>query len=167
MLRSAEVMHLVARRAADFGVEVDGHIRFHLDHAVRRKDEIVRGIHRSIYRALDRRKKAIEFLRGEARFVNEHEIDTGDGRLTFEKAIVATGARRVVPPIPGLEEVQPLTNRSALELSDLPSSMVIIGGGYVGIEFAQMYGRFGTRVTLLGRNAHFSDPALGAVGLTE
>ena len=56
-----------------------------------------------------------------------------------------------MPPIPGLAEVEPLTNRSALDLTALPSSMVIIGGGYVGIEFAQMYGRFGTRVTLLGR----------------
>lgn len=163
MLRSAEVMHLVARRAAEFGVEVEGKVRFHLDQAVGRKDQIVQGIHRSIYGALDRRKEAIDFLRGEARFLNEHEIDTGEGRLSFEKAIVATGARRVVPPIPGLEKVKPLTNRSALDLSELPSSMVIIGGGYVGIEFAQMYGRFGTRVTLLGRNAHLApseDPEL-------
>ena len=163
MLRSAEVMHLVARGAAEFGIEVEGKVRFHLDQAVRRKDEIVRGIHRSIYGALEGRKEAIDFSRGEARFLNEHEIDTGEGRLSFDKAIVATGARRVVPPIPGLEEVEPLTNRSALDLSDLPSSMVIIGGGYVGIEFAQMYGRFGTRVTLLGRNAHLApseDPEL-------
>ncbi len=163
MLRSAEVMHLVARRAAEFGIEVDGRVRFHLDQAVGRKDEIVRGIHQSIYGALDRQKKAIDFMRGEARFLTEHELDTGDGRLTFEKAIVATGARRVVPAIPGFEEVKPLTNRSALDLSDLPSSMVIVGGGYVGIEFAQMYGRFGTRVTLLGRNAHLApseDPEL-------
>jgi len=163
MLRSAEVMHLVARRAAEFGIEVEGKVRFHLDQAVGRKDQIVQGIHRSIYGALDRRKEAIDFLRGEARFLNEHEIDTGEGRLSFEKAIVATGARRVVPPIPGLEKIEHLTNRSALDLSDLPSSMVIIGGGYVGIEFAQMYGRFGTQVTLLGRNAHLApseDPEL-------
>ena len=163
MLRSAEVMHLVARRAAEFGIEVDGDVRFHLDQAVGRKDDIVRGIHRSIYGALDRRKEAIDLLRGEARFLNEHEIDTGERRLSFEKAILATGARRVVPPIPGLAEVEPLTNRTALDLTDLPASMVIIGGGYVGIEFAQMYGRFGTRVTLLGRNAHLApseDPEL-------
>ena len=95
MLRSAEVMHLVARRAAEFGIEVEGKVRFHLDQAVGRKDQIVQGIHRSIYGALDRRKEAIGFLRGEARFLNEHEIDTGEGRLSFEKAIVATGARRV------------------------------------------------------------------------
>ncbi|MCH7532911.1 MAG: NAD(P)/FAD-dependent oxidoreductase [Gemmatimonadetes bacterium] len=156
-------MHLVARRAAEFGVEVEGQVRFRLDQAVARKDSIVKGIHKSIYGALDRRKEAIDFLRGEARFLNEHEIETGDGRLSFEKAIVATGARRVVPPIPGLEDVEFLTNRTALELNDLPSSMIIVGGGYVGIEFAQMYGRFGTRVTLLGRNSRLApteDPDL-------
>ncbi len=156
-------MHLVARRAAEFGVEVEGRVRFHLDQAVDRKDSIVKGIHDSIHGALDRRKDAIEFLRGEARFLNEHEIDTGDGRLSFEKAILATGARRVVPPIPGLEDVDFLTNKTALELTELPSSMIIVGGGYVGIEFAQMYGRFGTQVTLLGRNSRLApgeDPDL-------
>ncbi len=156
-------MHLVARRAAEFGVEVEGQVRFHLDRAVARKDSIVKGIHKSIYGALDRRKNAIDFLRGEARFLNEHEIETGDGRLSFEKAIVATGARRGVPPIPGVEEVEFLTNQTALDLNDLPSSMIIVGGGYVGIEFAQMYGRFGTQVTLLGRNSRLApteDPDL-------
>ncbi len=156
-------MHLVARRAAEFGVEVEGKVRFHLDQAVARKDSIVKGIHKSIYGALDRRKEAIDFQRGEARFLNEHEIETGDGHLSFEKAIVATGARRVVPPIPGLDEVKFLTNQTALDLNDLPSSMIIVGGGYVGIEFAQMYRRFGTQVTLLGRNSRLApgeDPDL-------
>ena len=156
-------MHLVARRAAEFGVEVEGKVRFHLDQAVGRKDSIVKGIHESIHGALERRKEAIDFLRGEARFLNEHEIETGDGRLSFEKAILATGARRVVPPIPGLDEVEVLTNKTALDLTELPSSMIIVGGGYVGIEFAQMYGRFGTRVTLLGRNSRLApteDPDL-------
>ena len=111
-------MHLVARRAAEFGVEVDGQVRFNLDRAVARKDSIVKGIHESIYGALDRRKEAIDFLRGEARFLNEHEIETGDGRLSFEKAIVATGARRAVPPISGLDEVGVLNNQTALELKD-------------------------------------------------
>ena len=156
-------MHLVARRAAEFGVEVEGRVRFHLDQAVGRKDSMVKGIHDSIHGALDRRKDAIDFVRGEARFLNEHEIDTGDGRLSFDKAILATGARRAVPPIPGLEDVDFLTNKTALELTDLPSSMIIVGGGYVGIEFAQMYGRFGTRVTLLGRSSRLApteDPDL-------
>ena len=152
MLRSAEVMHLVARRAAEFGVEVTGDVRFHLDRAVARKDGIVGGIHRSIHGALEKRHDKIRFIRGAARFVGPHEIDYGDGRLTFEQAIVAVGARRVEPPIAGLDHVDYLNNRTALELSHLPESLVVIGGGYIGIEFAQMYARFGTKVTLLGRN---------------
>jgi len=142
----------VARRAADFGVEIDGTIRFNLPTAMRRKDVIVGGIVNGIYGALERRKEAIDFVRGEGRFVNEHEIDTGDRRISFAKAIIATGARNTTPSIDGLTGVDYLTNRTALQLNALPSRLVIIGGGYIGIEFAQMYARFGTRVTLLGRN---------------
>lgn len=163
MLRSAEVMHLVARRATEFGVEVEGSVRFRMQAAVARKDRIVRGIHRSIYGALEGRSDQIDFLRGEARFLSDHEVDTGDRRLSFEKAIVATGARRAVPRIPGLDTVDTLDNQSALLLENLPASLVVIGGGYVGVEFAQMYARFGSRVTLLGRNPQLApseDPEL-------
>lgn len=109
------------------------------------------------------RREALSFIRGQARFLNDHEIDTGDGRLSFEQAIIATGARNVVPAIAGIETIDYLTNRTALDLADLPTSLVIIGGGYIGIEFAQMYGRYGTAVTLLGRNVHLApgeDPEL-------
>ena len=149
-------MHLVARRAADFGVEVDGRVRFRLDKAVERKDAIVQGIVDGLHSALGKRAEAIDFIRGEARFANEHEIEADDGRLSFDKAIIATGARRAIPPIAGLDDINYLTNRSAMELTQLPSTLVIIGGGYVGIEFAQMYARFGSRVTLLGRNPHLA-----------
>ena len=102
-------MHLVARRAADFGVEIDGPVRFNLPKAMERKDGIVGGIINGIHSALARRKEAITFLRGEARFVNEHEIDTGDGHISFGKAIIATGARNATPPIDGLAGVDYLT----------------------------------------------------------
>ncbi len=163
MIRSAEVMHLVARRAAEFGVEVDGSIRFNLATAVTRKDNIVRGIIDGIYSALDRRQKVITFIRSQARFINEHEIDMGEGRLSFDKAIIATGARNFVPSITGIDKIDYLTNRTALFGEAIPESMIIIGGGYIGLEFAQMYGRFGTQVTLLGRNRQLApgeDPEL-------
>lgn len=157
MIRSAEVMHLVARRAAEFGVEIDGSVRFNLATAVARKDTVVQGIIGGIYGGLKRKQEAIAFIRGQAQFLNEHEVDTGSGRLSFEKAIIATGARNVVPLIfrgedSFMSKIDYLTNRTALQLEQLPASMIIIGGGYIGIEFAQMYGRFGTQVTLLGRN---------------
>jgi len=166
MIRSAEVMHLVARRAAEFGVEIEGPVRFNLARAVARKNAIVDGIIGGIYSALERRREAITFLRGQARFLNDHEIDTGEGRLSFEKAIIATGARNVVPPIEGIGDIEYLTNRTALFLEQLPASMIVIGGGYIGVEFAQMYGRFGTRVTLLGRNRQLvpgEDPELAGL----
>ncbi|MCB0189564.1 MAG: FAD-dependent oxidoreductase, partial [Caldilineaceae bacterium] len=144
-------------------VEIAGDVRFNLSKAVARKDKIVAGIHEGIYSALERRKEAVTFLRGQAKFLNEHEIDTGDRRLSFDKAIIATGARRQIPPIQGLEQVDYLTNESALQPETLPNRLVVVGGGYVGIEFAQMYGRFGTQVTLLGRNTHLApgeDPEL-------
>lgn len=156
-------MHLVARRAAEFGVEVDGSVRFNLRQAMARKDRIVKGIHDGIYGALHRRQDAITFIRGQAKFVNEHELETGDQRLSFANAIIATGARREIPPIDGLEQVAYLTNDSALQLQEVPKRMVVVGGGYVGIEFAQMFGRFGTQTTLLGRNPHLApgeDPEL-------
>lgn len=137
-------MHLVARRAAEFGVEVDGTVRFNLRQAMARKDKIVKGIHDGIYSALNRRQDAITFIRGQAQFVNEHELHTGDQRLSFANAIIATGARREIPPLDGLGQVAYLTNDSALHLEELPKCMVVIGGGYVGIEFAQMYGRLHT-----------------------
>ncbi len=166
MLRSAEVMHLVARRAAEFGVELEGPVRFHLHQAVERKNRIVQGIVDSIHANLRKRGDAIDFIVGEARFLGPHEIETESRRLSFEKAIVATGARRTVPPIPGLDDTEYLTNRSALDLDRLPASLIVVGGGYVGIEFAQMYARFGTHVTLLGKNAQLApgeDPELAGL----
>lgn len=163
MLWSGQVMHLAARRAAEFGVEIEGPVRFRMEKAVARKDAIVRKIHEGIYGALRKRDDRITFLRGAVRFLGDHEVDTGDARLSFAKAIIATGARRSVAPIAGLDTVEFLTNRSALELDHVPESLIVIGAGYVGIEFAQMYARFGARVTLLGKSPRLApgeDPEL-------
>lgn len=159
-------MHLVARRAIEFGVEVDGNVRFHLDKAVERKDAIVRGIVGALHESLGKRGDAISLVHGEGRFVTEHELDIEGRRISFGKAIIASGARRAMPGIDGLDEVDYLNNRTALELRQLPASLLVIGAGYVGIEFAQMYARFGSRVTLLGRNAQLApteDPELSGL----
>ena len=97
MIRSAEVAHLVARRAAEFGVEIEGKVHFNLARAVARKDGIVNGIVDSIHGALEPRHDVIRFVRGQARFLSTHEVETGEGRLSFDKAIIATGARNVRP----------------------------------------------------------------------
>lgn len=151
MLRSAEVMQLVAREASQFGVHVQGEVTFNLREAVARKDRIVQGVVDCIYNSLQE-NEGVTFLKGHATFVSDHEVEVDGQRYIADKFIIATGAQAGRPDIPGLAEAGYITNREALFLEELPSSLLVIGGGYVGIEFAQMYGRFGTRVTVLQRN---------------
>ncbi len=156
LIRSAEVMHLVSRGATEHGITIDGTVTFDVRRAVARKDAIVERIRQGIYTGLKGRREEISFVRGSGRFVNDHELEVDGRRISFANAIVATGAKGRVPAIPGLDAVPYLTNRTALELEKLPERLVVIGGGYVGIEFAQMIGRFGADVSLLGRNAQLA-----------
>ncbi|MCH7521213.1 MAG: NAD(P)/FAD-dependent oxidoreductase [Candidatus Marinimicrobia bacterium] len=152
MLRSSEVMHLVRHRAYEFGVRgVDPNaLSFDLTAAIARKDKIVGGIISGIHSGL-KKNSGITFLTGRAEFTSPVDIRLDGQAITADKSILAVGATPTVPTIPGLDEAGFITNNEALKLGALPASMIIIGGGYIGIEFAQMYARFGTGVTLLGR----------------
>jgi pyruvate/2-oxoglutarate dehydrogenase complex dihydrolipoamide dehydrogenase (E3) component len=86
---------------------------------------------------------------GHARFVARHEIAVGDERLTAERIFINAGGRALVPDMPGIDKVPILTNVSILELDNLPRHLVIVGGSYIGLEFAQMYRRFGSQVTVV------------------
>jgi pyruvate/2-oxoglutarate dehydrogenase complex dihydrolipoamide dehydrogenase (E3) component len=147
-------MHLVRERAAEFGVRgiEPEKLSFDLAAAVARKDGIVAGIHEGIYAALAR-NKGITFLKGHAEFTSPVDIRVNDRIIHAEKTILAVGSRTAPVKIPGLENAGYLTNNEALKLEVLPESMIIIGGGYVGVEFAQMYARYGTKVALLSRAA--------------
>ncbi len=152
MLRSAEVFHLVQKRAGEFGVRgVDPEtLRFDLPAAMARKDAIVQDIIRGIYTGLEKNSR-ITFFNSQARFVSANEIQLENEKIVAEKIILAVGSRTAPVNIPGLEEAGYLSNREALLLQEIPASLVIIGGGYIGVEFAQMYSRFGSKVTILGR----------------
>jgi len=152
LLRSAEVMHLVKHRAYEFGVRGvnPDAITFDLAAAVARKDAIVNGILSGIHDAL-RKNKNITFLTGHAEFTSPVDIRLDGRQITAEKTILAVGARPATVDIPGLADVGFITNYEALKLERLPASMIVIGGGYIGVEFAQMYARFGTKVMMLGR----------------
>jgi pyruvate/2-oxoglutarate dehydrogenase complex dihydrolipoamide dehydrogenase (E3) component len=148
-------MHLVRDRAAEFGVcGVDPEkLYFDLAATVARKDSIVAGIHDGVYKALGKNKN-ITFLKGHAEFVSPVDIRVDDRTISADKTILAVGSHTAPAMIPGLEEIGYITNNEALKLKELPGSMIIIGGGYIGVEFAQMYARYGTRITLLGRASH-------------
>jgi mercuric reductase len=86
---------------------------------------------------------------GEATFVDRNTVRVGDDTLESERVLVATGSRTAVPPIPGLEEIDWIDHISALELERVPESLLVVGGGPVGIEFAQIFSRFASRVTVV------------------
>lgn len=145
-------MNLVKEKADLFGVKgVDPEqVWFDLGTAMDRKDNIVQGIIDGIHNGLDRNKN-ISFITGRAEFTSPVDIRVDSKTITSEKTILAVGSKQKDPGIPGLEKTGYLTNNEALQLREIPESMIIIGGGYIGVEFAQMYNRFGTKVTILGR----------------
>jgi pyruvate/2-oxoglutarate dehydrogenase complex dihydrolipoamide dehydrogenase (E3) component len=147
LIASAYAAHL-ARRAADYGVVIGGPVGVDM-HSVRaRKDAVVmraRSGIQSWLAGMDRCK----VFEGHARFESPHEISVGDTRLAAERIFINAGGRAVVPDLPGIDRVPCLTNGSILELDALPQHLVIIGGSYIGLEFAQMYRRFGSEVTIV------------------
>jgi mercuric reductase len=99
---------------------------------------------------------------GTGAFVNARTVRVGDQELTGDRILIATGSRTAVPPIPGIDEIEWIDHVSALELEEVPESLLVIGGGPVGLEFAQIFARFGSRVTIVN-----SGPQIAARADTE
>ena len=142
------------RRSKEFGITCDG---FAIDMAgVReRKRRMVRGLN-DMYLE-NYRETGAQFILGTGRFLAPRtvEVTLADGtrrQLRGANVIVSTGTRAAIEAIPGLVEAQPLTHVEALELDEIPEHLLVIGGGYVGVEMAQAMGRFGSRVTMIDRN---------------
>ena len=102
-------------------------------------------------------KQGIEVLFGDARFTSDHTMQVGDKTITAERIIIATGGNNVIPPIAGLEETGYITNIEAVSLETLPRRLAVIGGGAIGMEFAQMFHRFGVEVTVLEKSPRLLD----------
>jgi len=146
LVRSARVAH-IARGAGEFGIEIDG-LRVDFGKVMRSMREVRAGIgeHDAPARF---RAMGVEVVIGSGRFVDPHTFEVGGERLIGRKFIIATGSRPVMLPIPGLKESGALTNETALELEKLPASIVILGAGPIGMEFAQVFGRLGSKVTVI------------------
>ncbi|HEX5717594.1 MAG TPA: mercuric reductase [Thermoanaerobaculia bacterium] len=100
------------------------------------------------------RSLGIDVFLGDGKFVGPDTVEVGGKRLRFRRAVIATGARAAVPPIPGLAEAGYLTNETIFNLTELPARLVVIGGGPIGCELAQTFARFGSQVTLLDKDGH-------------
>jgi mercuric reductase len=144
-LVAAELVHDVNTLAEWLGIEV-GSARADLARVKAYKDSVLSTQEQWLERLT---KAGYELVDGVATFEDAHTVRVGDRRLTAERILVATGSRTAVPPIEGLDEIDWLDNVSALELTDLPESLLVVGGGAVGLEFAQMFARFGSKVTVV------------------
>jgi pyruvate/2-oxoglutarate dehydrogenase complex dihydrolipoamide dehydrogenase (E3) component len=150
MIASARVAHL-ARRAADYGVET-GPVSVDLEVVRQRKRDIVDEFSTGSRKGLERHD-TLELIEGEARFVAADELAVagpdGERRVRAERIVLNVGARPAIPPIEGLDSVPYLDSTSVMELAEVPAHLLVLGGGFIGLEFAQMFRRFGSRVTML------------------
>jgi len=149
MVASAYAAHMV-RRAADFGVGINGPAGVDMMRVKSRKDAICAESRNGVESWL-RGMANCTVYRGHGRFESSKEVSVGSERLAANRIFINVGGRAVVPQMPGIEEVAYLTNSSMMDVDFLPRHLIIIGGGYVGLEFAQMYRRFGSEVTIIGR----------------
>jgi pyruvate/2-oxoglutarate dehydrogenase complex dihydrolipoamide dehydrogenase (E3) component len=147
LVGSAKVAYL-ARQAAEFGVVIDDSVTVDMKRVKARKDAIVAASHEGL-RSWIEGMANVTLVQGHARFISTREIEVGDQRLQAEKIFIDVGARARIPDFPGLDQVDYLTNSSMLEVESLPEHLLIVGGSYIGLEFAQMYRRFGTRSTVV------------------
>ncbi len=116
------------------------------------KDALVRKFRKEKYADVMKGLDNVEYIPKLAQFISSSEVKVDGGVISGKKLVIATGARASVPQVKGIEQVSYLTNEEALSLKELPDSMIIIGGRALGLEFAQMYAHFGTKVTILQRN---------------
>jgi pyruvate/2-oxoglutarate dehydrogenase complex dihydrolipoamide dehydrogenase (E3) component len=148
MVASAAVAHY-ARHAARWGVET-GEVRVNLPRIVARKNEVVQQFRAGQQRQVDQRPN-LHLHRGHARFLDARHLQVGGEVLEGERFFINTGTRPDVPRLEGLAAVGYLTNATLMELTQLPEHLLILGGGYIGVEFGQMFRRFGSRVTIVHR----------------
>jgi len=147
MVASAYAAHM-ARRAADFGVDIEGLVTVDMKRVKARKDQISGESRRGVETWLKRMENCTVYD-GHARFESAHEVSVEGAILTARRIFINVGGRAIVPAIPGIEQVEYLTNSSMMDVDFLPGHLVIIGGSYIGLEFGQMFRRFGSDVTII------------------
>jgi dihydrolipoamide dehydrogenase len=151
LLYAAEVMHLCSHPEA-FGIRTEG-VTFDFSKVMARKNALIKDF--ADYRAQQLNSGKFKFIRAHARFVDAHTVALSNGeKLTSQHFIIATGSRVAPAPLPSLDDLGCLNSDSALKLTRLPRSIIILGAGAVGLEFAQFFARFGVKTTIIQRSPH-------------
>lgn len=143
----------VARWGSEFGVEIDGSVRVDMKRVKARKDAVVNQSTTGLKGWLEGLEN-VTLFQGHGRLEGPNQVRVNETLLEADQIFLNVGARAFVPDIPGLDGVDYLTNSSMMEVDFLPEHLIIVGGSYIGLEFAQMYRRFGSEVTVIERGPH-------------
>lgn len=138
----------VARRGGEFGVMIDSSIGVDMKRVKARKDAVVRRSNEGVEKWL-KGTENLTVYEGHGRFVDKNQIRVGDELLVAEKVFINVGGRATMPAMPGLDQVSVFNNSTMMDVDFVPEHLIIIGGSYIGLEFAQMYRRFGSEVTIV------------------
>jgi pyruvate/2-oxoglutarate dehydrogenase complex dihydrolipoamide dehydrogenase (E3) component len=138
----------LARRASDYGVSIGGPVEVDMQAVKARKDAIVAPSRRGVERSL-RNLQGCTVYEGHARFVTDKKVAVNGSVLDADRIFINVGGRATIPPIPGLDQVPYFTNSSMMDVDFLPLHLIVLGSSYIGLEFAQMYRRFGSEVTVI------------------
>lgn len=148
MVASAQVAHY-ARNAARWGVRA-GAVSVDLAAVVARKNAVVKSFRSGTQRRVEARPN-LHLYRGQAKFIVPHKIQVGSEILKSERIFINAGTRPDTPQLPGIDSVGYLTNETLMQITEVPEHLLVLGGGYIGLEFGQMFRRFGSRVTVIHR----------------
>ena len=146
MISSARIAHY-ARVALEFGIHL-GKIKVNMAEVVVRKTEIVESFRSGVQHQIDSSPN-LTLYRGHGSFIGAHEIEVKGGRLKSDKIFINTGTRPRIVPIPGLDQIEVLTNRNIMDVKELPGHLIALGGSYLGLEFGQMFRRLGSEVSVV------------------
>ncbi len=155
MVASARAVYQ-AKKAAELGVEI-GTVKINFKKIKQRKDDIVKQFRESSEKGINNTKD-LELIFGTAKFSGKKELiialnDGGEEKITADLIFINTGANTAIPDIEGLDEIEYLTSTTILDLETIPEHLVVIGGNYIGLEFGQMFNRFGSKVTILEKSS--------------
>ena len=147
LVASARVANF-ARRAAEFGVALKGDVQVDMAKVKARKDEVAGASQAGVLTWIESMEN-VSLIRGHARFTGKRQLDVDGETITADRIFLDVGARARIPEFPGLDSIDVLTNSSMMEVDFLPKHLLVVGGSYIGLEFAQMYRRFGAQVTVI------------------